>query len=76
MDESLPHQMVNISSYLLQAASMAVRSAAVAAAVTTGVGRSALRRALGYWASIPVYGMSVPITATTGSVFGPCGRNN
>ena len=64
--------MVIISSSLPQATSVAVRSTTVATAVTAGVGRSTRRRTFGNWASIPVYGLSVPVAAASGSVFGPC----
>ena len=64
--------MVIISSSLPQASSMAVRSTTVAAAVTSGVGRSTRHRSLGGCTSLSMYGMSMPVAASTGSVFGPC----
>ena len=51
---------------------MAVCSTIVAAAVTIGVVHAILPRALGDCISIPVVGMSLPITASTGSLYGLC----
>ena len=76
MEVSSPHRMGITSSFLPRATWMAVRSASVAATVTVGAGRSVRPLSLGGWPSVPVNGVSVPLTATTGSVFGLCVRNS